>query len=214
MSVDSILTMPRGGYRSSLVEVKQALNPLVAAAAPLLYLNDALISETILEHELKTFYYLLEQTEQPADVLEKAALLVQQFLIEKSSLPLKAEPNDFYTLLELCAKNPSLYFPVLELGYLCLSLGYEGSLSAEKRELVIENLYALLQTKPPVTPITRQALIPAVKKPWQLPSIPLVFLLALISLGMLFIPYAKPLTQQAYAVAQQVIDLGQAHDER
>lgn len=55
----------------------------------------------------------------------------------------------FFLLLERSAENPHVYIDVLELGYVCLSLGYQGQYrdtqNTDERTIILDNLYDLIR---------------------------------------------------------------------
>ncbi len=148
-------------YRSKAFVSQIAINPLVAAASPLLFLleqighlkqmpdlnqlHDALMYELgVFEHQAQCYQYrpyvifaakymICAWT----DHIILTAAWDKTLAWEKIRLSdPQAEERDhsFYLLIDRCAKEPGIYIDLLEFFYLCLSLGFQINSSSDSQE--------------------------------------------------------------------------------
>lgn len=166
-------------YRSKAFVSKIGINPLIAAAAPLFFLMekiqtlhlkpelDHLASDLL--HEMKAFETQAQQHGYPPKIWLAARYVLGvwideiitrtfwgrdiewqlQDLIDKSGTDSK-ENKSFFLLLNHCSQDPSKYLDLLELLYLCMSLGYEGEYRHMERGYILlaeirDNLYHTIQ---------------------------------------------------------------------
>lgn len=142
-------------YRSGAYSIEHALNPMVAAASPLLTLATKvhLLSnketpetlETRLAQEMYAFdctckakHYriqtllaaryalcaLLDEVIHQSDWGKRHNWPINKLL--KTFYNVQEEPNQFYTILDRARQEPEEHRELLELYYLCMSLGFHG----------------------------------------------------------------------------------------
>jgi hypothetical protein len=139
------LTGAEGSMQSHLFKGWESINPMVAISGPLLYGLQQKTSEFFFEHEFKVFQSKLRRLPYPTKILDKAEQLILSYLREKlTAFPLSPD-TDFYLLLESSMRNPVEEHALLELAYMCLGLGYEGSEHPEAREIIIDHVCVLIQ---------------------------------------------------------------------
>lgn len=157
------------------------------------YLLCALIDETLLTHHWNE-----------RDTWEQYQL-TQTFAREQDS------HERFFTILERSSAEPQAYIDLLELGYLCLSLGYQGPYRHKpNQELiqVMDNLYQLIRLHRPEP--SRQLLLASSTAPlpsksrWKLPPIWVTALMTLIVLALLYLPYKTRLEKITHSVYQSL----------
>lgn len=167
-------------YRSRVYTSQTGINSLVTAAQPILSLLDRIQSSTKLPeakslhhklmHELQAFETYALSFTYPEDFVIVGRFILCMTLddiLEKLSWPENDSWNDYkfipppahdkqaaeegvFVILERIKQNPSEYIDLLELVYLCLSLGFEGKyrhLPNGKNELdaIIEALYEIIR---------------------------------------------------------------------
>ncbi len=170
-------------YRSQIYTTTVGLNPLVTAAQPLLSLIERLKFSTKttlsdyklnLLHELKAFetrarnynydeetillsIYLIIATLDDLSQQAEPFILFHELLPESS---LEKTPDEqVYIILETIIDKPDHYLDLLELIYLCLTIGFQGKYkhqSPEKRQLIINDLY---ETISPLRKHTKNTLL-------------------------------------------------------
>ncbi len=159
----------RSYYRSQLYTSYHGINPLVTAAHPLFSIIERIklsgkevIDETIehnLNHELKAFETRAESADYDEETIFIAKYLLsttldemiakhKPFALFKELMPINNQPlspdKNFFKILDKVIDKPQHYLDLLELIYLCLSVGYQGQYKTEEREKlaqVTENLY-------------------------------------------------------------------------
>lgn len=239
-------------YQSKAFTVTLALNPLVASASALLMMARELRQQfsapdiTVLHGQLTHEVHALESRAHELGYRTQV-LLASRYLLcalldeiimstswgsdsgwEIQSL-LRTFQNEawggerFFIILERAAEEPGIYIDLLELGYLCLSLGfqgrYAGSAMHRHRELAsfIDHLYNviryhrgefsrhLLVAPPDITdkPPTRHHR----RLPWWA-----IGLLAIVISAAIFIPYYQQLNQLIQPIAKQIQQRGLLHE--
>ena len=236
------LTHRNAQYQSQAFEIKLAINPLIAACAPLLMLCTQLREQltapdldqllTQLSHEVKVFenksnalgyrspiilaarYFicaLIDETILTSTWGENSAWQ-QQNLLNTFQRELWGGER-FFVILERSAEDPKPHLDLLELGYICLSLGFEGKYHDKPRshhELgqLIDKLYYLIRDErgefskrlliAPSNPQTP-------KKSWlHLPPVWVSITVAIIGLVASYLPYHLRLEKLATPVSSAV----------
>lgn len=170
-------------YRSKAFVSQVGINPLIAAAAPLFFLIEKIqnlktspdlnqLCDDLL-HEMKAFETQAQHQGYRPKMLSAAryALCVWideiiartewgrqthwqlQDLIDNENAE-KPENRSFFLLLTHCLQDPQKYLDLLELLYVCLSLGYEGEYRFMERGYILlaeirDNLYhSILRNRP------------------------------------------------------------------
>lgn len=173
-------------YRSKAFVSQIAINPLVAAAAPLFYLVEKIQSLTLqpdseqlssdLLHEMKAFETQAQQHGYAPKIWLAARYVLCIWIDEIISRPAwgrdigwqlqdlvdpngsdRKENRSFFLLLSHCSQDPVKYLDLLELLYLCMSLGYEGEYRHMERGYILlaeirDNLYHSIQRHRKNTP--------------------------------------------------------------
>ncbi|MBI5448682.1 MAG: DotU family type IV/VI secretion system protein [Gammaproteobacteria bacterium] len=196
----SSLAHTHSHYHSKLYTSVVGVNPLIAAASPLLSLMGRLksaaqftdISELYLDliHEIKSFEsYAQRLNYRPETVLIARYILtatLDETILEtdwgrennweKHKLLLFFQQEEwggerFFVILERLEEEPALYIDVLELVYMCLSLGYEGKFRYQERghltlsDLLQDLFYKIYQVRRELKPDLNG------KKPLLLPKL-------------------------------------------
>ncbi len=170
---------PGSLYQTQAFEVNVAINPLIAAGAPLLTVASQLREQstapnlyalhTKLCHEIKAFENKARSLHYHSTIILAAryflcALIDETILTStwgenspwREQNLLRAFQREtwggerFFVILERISEDPKPHLDLLELGYLCLSLGYEGKYRHKSRghhELgqLIDKLYYLIR---------------------------------------------------------------------
>ena len=220
------LTGQRHNTQSQLLHSQLAPNSLIAASAPLFLIGSELSRskttpdmeklQQILTHEMKTFENRAHQLEQPTQIILAARYLLCCYLDElilQSFEEFKTNwQNDsllqtfqhekwggerFFIILDRAAEDPARYIDLLELGFLCLNIGYQGKFHNENNPdahaQFLDNLYGLIRQQRGDFP--RQLLITLKKhqphKPLRLrlPSIWLTAITTVIILAGIYSQY-------------------------
>lgn len=174
------LTSDNDQLSSCLFTSTTAVNPLVAAAGPLLHLASQLkeqlatpdydsLHQTLL-HEIKVFEQRGLQAGFRSPIVLAARYLISALIDEiiltsswqfadewekrtlRSTFQLDEKNEDrFFDVLGRAAHEPQQHIELLELGYLCLSMDYQGkyrqisSVTHFEYEQFIENLYLIIR---------------------------------------------------------------------
>lgn len=157
-------------YRSQLYTSYQGINPLITAAHPILSIIDRIkLSHAFtvnhlfyanLQHELKAFKSRAQQANYDEETvfiasfllsatLDEIAINRNQFDTFKQLMPSQAQQDNtpdiqFFKIIDRIIDKPEHYLDLLELIYLCLSLGFEGKYkhqAHEKLSLITQQLY-------------------------------------------------------------------------
>lgn len=210
---------------SSAFEVELAINPLVSAAAPLLTLAtqlreqrqppELIILHSALCHEIKVF----ENKTRAAGYRSPIILAGRYFLCafideiilntswgnnsrwqEQNLLQTFQRESDerFFLILERSCEEAKLHIDLLELGYLCLSFGYEGKYRKKANgqhelNLVLDKIYQLIREER--GEFSKQLFISSlhkepIKKSYKsLPSIGLILSITILALLGIYLPY-------------------------
>lgn len=223
-----LISGPIGNYESHLFSTTIAINPLIAAAMPLLSsvseiqrLTDIKNPEFFLDtliHEVKAFEnkaakggyrsalilgarYLL------CALIDECMMIHQPKASWKKHNLLKIFHHDvwggerFFIILERSCEDPSLYIDLLELGYVSLSLGFQGKYQhpsdLKNLGLFIDRLYQVIQQQ---RGDAAYHLLPSnenitPKKRLHLPPCWVIILGTALILSSIFIPYTRELNQ-------------------
>lgn len=231
---------PGSLHKSQAFEIKVATNPLIAASAPLLTIATQLHEQfttpnlyelhTKLCNEIKAF----ENKARSLNYRSTVILAARYFLcalIDETILTTTWGENSlwqeknllktfqretwsgerFFLILERSLEDPKPHLDLLELGYLCLSLGYEGRYRHRTRghyELgqLIDKIYYLIRDER--GEFSKRLLIAPTSKPKAHKShhrslpIWLITSIVIVGLGLSYIPYrihlnnlSKPITE-------------------
>ncbi len=166
-------------YRSKAFVSEIGINPLIAAAAPLFFLLektqqsgiplDAAELRESFVHEIKAFDNQAQTHGYKPNIVLAAHFALglwidemilnttwgkessweQQALVDHNAMQAKDSKSIFF-LLNHCLQDPSTYIDLLELLYLCLSLGYEGEYRYLERGHILlseirDNVYQHIQ---------------------------------------------------------------------
>ncbi|CAN5270277.1 N/A [soil metagenome] len=166
-------------YRSTLYTPTQGINPLVSAATPLLSLIP-LIKETtdinqlhqVLAHEIRVFETNLQQANYRYETIMAARYALcatlddvithdtdgtlqnwQNCSLLHNFHQEQLEKNRFFMILERLQQSPDLHIELLELFYLCLNLGFQGTyrmavdihLAKQQLETLTHTLYECIR---------------------------------------------------------------------
>jgi type IV/VI secretion system ImpK/VasF family protein len=167
-------------YRSHLYTSYHGINPLITAAHPLLSIIDRLqLSRNIkadgnfynnLQYELKVFQNRAINANYDEETVFIAHYLLSASINEKihdqksfntfnKLMPPQKEHNEttenspdeqFFVILDTIIDKPDHYLDLLELIYLCLSLGFEGKYknkAHQKLKAIMENLYQTITSR-------------------------------------------------------------------
>ncbi len=221
------LTGPIGDVQSQAFSTSIAVNPLVAAAMPLLsrIANIEHISSSIepiqlsqnLQHEIKAFENAAHKNGYQSQLILAARYVlctVLDELIEGAHPKLNWHTQAllhyfqsetyggerFFIILERSFEDPALYIDLLELGYICLSLGFKGKykdpIQQQALGIFTDQLYQFIETqRGEHAPTLTQVAHTTVKHAWRLPP----WWVMLVSCGMIlsaiFIPYTLKLNK-------------------
>jgi type VI secretion system protein ImpK len=163
---------------SKVSHLEHQLNPLVSFATPLLLLAFELQTETIapdlkklhevLNHEVKVMELRALQHGYRSQMILAARYLICAFVDETilathwgkncewhrqtllSTFQREASSGEhFFLILDRSAEEPAAFIDVLELGYICLKLGFQGKYRKNVQSLELENftdnLYHLIK---------------------------------------------------------------------
>lgn len=154
------LTGMLGTHESNYFSSSIAINPLIAAATPLINIatgNVTCPSADTLQSEMRVFEHQAHLQGYPPQVILAARYLLCSFIDEKQDSHLllffqhESYGGDrFFVILERSCEAPHEYADLLELGYLCLSLGYQGKYREQNQlnhlGIFIDQLYQVLQS--------------------------------------------------------------------
>ncbi len=220
-----------------------ALNPMLAAAAPLLTIASQLREQmstpnidrlhTTLADAIKTFENKAHALSYRSQVILGARYLLcalideiigesawgqsvqwqQQGLLKT----FQRETNGgerFFLILQRGAEDPALYLDLLELGYICLSLGFQGKFRGTKQQqqliTFIDNLYDIVRQQR--GEFSRRLLIappptqPSHTRRWRLPPVWLSLVIAGLIAIAIFVPYYHRLEKLSQPL-QQTLEL-------
>ena len=159
---------------------KVNLNPLVAAASPIFTIlavkkaqvvSDVTQLHHSLDHEIRAFENKAGHQGYNSKIIFAGRYVLSAYIDDiilttswgrrsnwkdqsiLASFKQEVWPGEqFFTLLERCSDEPELYIDLLELMYLCLSLGYEGHYRHLERghadlDATFDNLYHTIRTE-------------------------------------------------------------------
>lgn len=216
------LTGHQENTQSRFYTLYYPLNPLIGAAGPLLTLHarlktnelsDVARLHSLLVNEVKAFEnHALKAGYRPQVVL--AARYIIASLIDQSlktheqphsptSLVITFHQEDFdYQKLLLILKRalaePEQYLDLLELGYLCLNLGFESNLHPELQQILDQIYQVIMKYDPPTKRLHTEdpnAQLQTKQRHFWWPPIWLTVLLGFLILCGIYIPYSKQLKQ-------------------
>jgi type VI secretion system protein ImpK len=235
------------GKESNAFEINIAINPLIAAATPLFILAkqlrkqsncpDLVALKKALEHEVHAFENKAHQNGYRSQVILGARYQLCSFIDEIISLTqwgkhhqwsqqglLKTFQNEnwggerFFMILERCSEDAAIYIDLLELGYLCLSLGYHGQYNqAEKFHDLggfIDRLYDVIQHQR--GELAQQILIKDhnthknKRSQWRWPPIWTTLVSGAVLLSLIYMPYYKHLTKLTNPINKTMISIKQS----
>jgi type VI secretion system protein ImpK len=198
------LTGLMGEHESTFFNSSVALNPLVAAASPLISIASGNLTcpdVATLENEVRAFEHRAHKNGFSSQKILAARYLLCAFVDELQSTQLLEHfqhenwgGERFFVILERSCEEPNQYIDLLELGYLCLSLGYQGRYR-QSQDLhglgrFIDQLYQVIQQQR--GDINHRHLIFQLNKTqhtWRLPPWWLTLSASAILLLGVFIPY-------------------------
>lgn len=235
-------------YRSKLFSVNAYVNPLVSAAAPLLVIASQLKNLTItpdlavlyqdLIHEVKAF-----ETKTQAQGYRTYAILAARYalcaMLDEIVLTIigtsqnswqyqnllntfqqnTSEDERFFIILERSCQDPALHIDLLELLYLCLSLGFEGKYREMHRghaELaeITDKLYKIIRQErgEPAVKLSVQSTKQTVTKTpsWVLP-VSIIVVLTLAILITLYSSFNFYLNKKTAAIYEELTQLQSLH---
>lgn len=217
-----------GDYHSKLFSTQMAVNPLVAAAMPLLtfagqiqhtvHIQDLTTLSASLIHEMRAFENKAYAEGYRSQLILAARYLLCTLLDEFIASP-HPEPTlehsllqtfqheswggeRFFIILERSCEDPKLYIDLLELGYLCLSFGFQGKYATKTQTkslgVFIDQLYHIIEQQRGETSqrLLQEPQKLILKKSWALlPPWWITLLASACILGLIFIPYYHKLSQ-------------------
>lgn len=226
--------------------VNTAVNPLIAAAYPLLTLAtqlqelttppDLATLYTDLTKAIKDFEAKLQHLKYPAAVILAARYFLCAFIDEcilKTKWGGKSKwqhhnllhtfqkedlNNDrFFIILQTGIKTPQVYIDALELGYICLSLGFLGKFREQEDQLdqIIDHLYEVIHQfrdeHSKKLLISSKSKTTRSQKIWRLPPIWLTILFSIIILVGIFLIYQHHLEKIAQPIQAAIQILRPPH---
>ncbi|OGT98686.1 MAG: hypothetical protein A2298_02155 [Gammaproteobacteria bacterium RIFOXYB2_FULL_38_6] len=234
------LTGPRANVQSKLFHVNHVINPLVASAAPLLAVATQLqeLRETPdfktlhheLIHEVRAFENNAYTHGYRAQMILAARYLLCALIDEIILMQVWGKESEWqqknllmsfqkeqmdeercFAILNHALEDPAVYLDLLELGYLCLSLGFQGKYRNMKDghlELIrfIDDLYYLIRRQR--GEFSRQLLIPPPLKKNKrlsfliLPPKWITLIVAMIVLAVILFAYHVRLNHETVSVDQ------------
>ena len=221
------ITGPLGDVTSNAFTTSIGINPLIAAAMPLLsqvseieQRQDTVNSQRLfeeLQHEIKAFENSAHINGYRSQMILAARYLLCALLDEFITAyhpQLNWEQHSllgffqhetwggerFFIILERSCEDPACYTDLLELGYVCLSLGYQGKYTGptQLRELghFIDQLYQIIEKQRGEQQPTLTCNLNTTKKSrWRLPPWWVVAISCGMILGGIFIPYSLQLNK-------------------
>jgi len=153
-------------YRSKAFVSQSGINPLITAAAPLFYLAEKFQSleyspglvklHEDLTHELKAFENQAQSYGYRVNFVLAAQLIMSlwvdemvlctrwgresdwgKYSLTETTQTDNTENKSFFFVLKHCLQDPTTYIDLLELLYLCLSLGFEGEYRHQDRGYIL-----------------------------------------------------------------------------
>lgn len=226
------ITGPISDVQSHAFSTTIGINPLIAAATPVLaaiaeieQLRDIDAEEYSrkLQHEIKAFENSAHKNHYRSQIILAARYLLCA-LVDEAITNFHPDLNwhlhsllyqfqhetwggeRFFTILERSAEDPPAYIDLLELGYICLSLGYKGKYQqpAELRELglFIDRLYQIIEHQRGEQQPTLQNKPTHTTNQWRLPPWWAIVVGCGVILASIFVPYTlklnKTITPLAY----------------
>lgn len=239
----SVLTSPYKNIKSKVFNVSRLVNPLVATASPLLTLASQLrLLDTApnftklqkqLVHEVRAFESKAQRLGYKTDTVLIARYLLcslidetlhfqySQFSEQKETHLLTVFHNEdsgdhnAITLIEKTIEHSQFHIDLIELSYLCLSLGLQGRFRTLKDghnqlNIFTDKLYQLIQHSR--GDATQQLLLTApnnecIKKAsrWRLPATWITLSVAVFVLGGIYLPYRTHLDHLSHSVEKQLL---------
>lgn len=226
------ITGPISDVQSHAFSTNIGINPLIAAAMPVLALatelqqpisvDPATLSKS-LRHEIKAFENAAFKNGYRTQMILAARYLLcalldevitqyhPDYLWHEEALLLFFQQETwggerFFIILERSCEDPKTYIDLLELGYICLSLGFKGKYNQprELRELgiFIDQLFQLIeQQRGEHQPALQNNPQTSPKTYWRLPPWWVVALGCGVLLAAVFIPYNSSLNKTVAPLA-------------
>lgn len=199
-----------GNIKSNLFSTTAAINPLIAVAQPLLSITTTYLST--LQHELRAFEIQAQLKNYAAEVIADARYLICAYLNEQFpqlNIIDKAKADSHcFTILEHHLRQPEQALDLLELGYLCLSLGFHGKYQQLQQQneldIFIDQLYRIIQqqrgeAKPIFIKTDNKS-----QRSWQLPPWWLTAIGGCLVAACVHIPYSQKLNHQITSFIQYI----------
>lgn len=253
-AAQQLVTEQSTGQQPNTFQTNIAINPIVAAASPLFTLSTQLAGQTTspdlkelhhtLSHEIKLFENKANALGYRAPIILAARYLLCALLDEiilttdwgKKSQWLehnllqtfqREAPGGerFFLILERSCENPELHIDLLELGYLCLSLGFQGKYRGTERshqELgqIIDNIYHFIRYVrgdfskclliSPQTASHAQTKQKPKKKVLRFPPVWVAIISSMIALGSIYLPYRIHLNKLSAPVNEMIEQINQS----
>lgn len=238
-------------YHSQAFDINTTINALVAAAAPLLTIAtqlreqrqppELILLHSSLCHEIKAFENKARASGYRTPIILAAryflCALIDEIILtttwgnhsrwEQHNLLRTFQRESvgderFFLILERSCEDPKLHMDLLELGYLCLSLGYEGKYrkkpgGQQELGLLIDRLYHLIRDDrgefSKLLLISSTAKGPAKKSRNRLPPVWLTLIITLLVLLGIYLPYHIQLDHLA-APVDATLQLMMPSDQR
>lgn len=154
------LTGMLGTHESAYFSSTIAINPLIASASSLINIATGNIpcpNAAACQAEIRVFEHQAHKQGYPPQIILAARYLLCSFLDEQQHTQLLLffqhetyGGERFFVILERSCEAPNEYIALLELGYLCLSLGYQGKYRKTDKlnhlGIFIDQLYQVLQS--------------------------------------------------------------------
>ncbi len=238
---------------SQVFDAPHSLNPLAAAAAPLLTTINKILPQIkqvrpndlyqLFIHEIQVFEDKAQQLEYRSAIILAARYFLCAYIdemMENSTPPLVQDfwkkhrllnkiqgetwgGERFFIILERASEDPKNHIHLLELGFLCLNLGYQGQYKnsrnhEEALENIRENLFELIKKvrgnysstlyyKAPNKPQTTKPVVKA-KPARRFPHLLVAGALLVIGLASVYLPYQRHLSALTQQVGQSLQTLG------
>ncbi len=230
------LTGLTGNYQSKAFSTKIAINPLIAAAAPLLsyagqlqYVeytdNDIEALLATLQYEVRAFESKAHKLGYSSQMILAARYLICALLDELMDPYIYSTPAEqnllqtfqheswggerFFVILERSCEEANIHIDLLELGYICLSLGYQGKFAQQNQfktlGLFIDQLYQIIEQQRGESSqhlLRKPTAVPT--KRWALPPWWVTALASSVLLGLIFIPYQHNLNRSIQPLNTQI----------
>lgn len=209
------LTGLLGEHESTFFASQVAINPLIASANPLIAIASGRLAcpdTKTLQAEIRAFEYQAHHNGYTSQLILAARYLLCSFIDERQSSQLLTlfqhesyGGERFFVILERSCEAPGDYIDLLELGYLCLSLGYQGKYGQQQQldllGIFMDQLYQVIQQHRGDPPQRALTFTPTVSlNSWCLPPWWLTLTLTGALLLSVLLPYRYHLDQSIQPV--------------